>query len=471
MVGPSKEKRNPHAMLALICAAAFIVYLDTSITPVAVPAIRAEFAAGVTAGQWLLDSYTLAFACLLLTAGSLGDRFGRKTVLIAGSAGFALCSVACAAAPSATVLIAARAGQGAFAAAVVPLSLAVTSEVFTDPKAKARAIGIWGGIAGIAVALGPLLGGLLVELAGWRSMFWINLPIGLVAVLGLVRLLPASARGKAGRVDVPGQTLFIVASAALTFALIEGVHLGWTSPVILGLLGLSAVSFLAFGIWESRCPEPLLPPRLLRIPAAVVACVVNFLGLFGLYAVLYLVTVHLQETLGLPPLATGLRFLALTGFLGATAFFASAIAARLGNRRTMISGLVCIAVGLAGLTLLESGGGYATYGWAFVLIGVGIPLSSGVVAIQAMIGAVPPDLTGTASGTMNTFRQFGAVFGVALAGILSPQLGNAVTSMHVTFLFASAGALAGAVVTAIVLREKRSSEPAAEARPVGAGRS
>ncbi|WP_208722458.1 MFS transporter [Amycolatopsis thermoflava] len=436
---------RPRLVLALICVASFLVYLDTSITPVAVPAIRADFGAGPSVAQWLLDAYTLAFACLLLTAGSLGDRLGRKSVLLAGIAGFTLASVACAAAPDSGALIAARGAQGVFAAAVVPVSLAATAGLFTDARARARAIGVWGGTSGVALALGPLLGGLLVEGAGWRSMFWINLPIGVVAFAGLLWTMPRVAPSGGRRIDVPGQVLFVAGAAAVTYVLIEGRMLGWDSPVVLGVLAGGLVALGAFVAWQRRTSEPMLPPRLLGIREVALACAVNFLGLFGLYAVLYLVTVHLQEVLGLSPMATGVRFLALFGCLGVTAVLASAVAARLGTRVTMALGLACITAGLLGLTLLETGAGYWAYGWALVLLGVGVPLSSGVVAIQAMMGAVPPELSGTASGSMNTFRQFGAVVGVALAGLLSPGPGT----LWVTFAVAAAGALlAGVLVMA-----------------------
>jgi DHA2 family methylenomycin A resistance protein-like MFS transporter len=179
---------------------------------------------------------------------------------------------------------------------------------------------------------------------------------------------------------------------------------------------------------------------------------VNFLGLFGLYAAIYLITVHLQTGLGFSPLETGIQFVALFGALGVAAVLASRVVRQWGTRATMVAGLGCIAVGMAGLTLLAGGVGYAGYAWALVLLGVGVPLSSGVVAIQAMMGAVPSELAATASGAMNTFRQFGAVFGVALAGILSPVRDGVVTMMHVTFLTAGGAALAAAVLTAVVLR-------------------
>jgi DHA2 family methylenomycin A resistance protein-like MFS transporter len=443
---------RPRYALVLVCVAAFLVYLDTSITPVAVPAIDAELDAGPTAAQWLLDAYVLAFACLLLTAGSLGDRIGRRPVLVGGVAGFTVASVICALAPDAATLIAGRAAQGVFAAAVVPLSLAVAAASAPDAAGRARAIGVWGGTCGVALALGPLVGGLLVETLGWRAVFWINLPIGVLAAAGLLRSVPAQASATGRRPDVLGQVLFLVGGVGLTFALIEGPVLGWGSVPVLGLLVAGALAWVLFAGWQSRAAAPMLPPRLLAIPEVGLACAVNFLGLFGLYAALYLVTVHLQTGLGFSPLETGVRFVALFGALGLAAVLASRVVARWGTRATMVAGLGCVAVGLIGLTLLAAGVGYAGYVWALVLLGVGVPLSSGVVAIQAMMGAVPAELAATASGAMNTFRQFGAVFGVALAGILSPVRDGVVTAMHVTFLVAGGAALAAAVLTAVVLR-------------------
>ena len=431
-------------VLGLICVATFLVYLDTSITPVALPAIRADLGGGLSAGQWLLDAYTLAFACLLLAAGSLGDRVGRKPLLVVGVAGFTAASVLAAVAWDMGSLIAARAVQGVFAAAAVPLSLAAIAELYPDARARARATGLWGGTAGVALALGPLLGGVLVESTGWQGMFWVNLPIGVVAVVGLARWMPAARPPGGHRLDLPGQALFVLATGGLTFVLIEGHRLPSAAVAVLSVLAVAAA--VLFGRWEARARQPMLPPALLRIPAVVVACLVNFLGLFGLYAVLLLVTTHLAG-LGLSPLGIGLRFVALFGPLAVAAVWASKVAARWGTRRTMVVGLLCVAVGLGGLCLLDLGVGFPGYAWAFVLLGVGVPLSSGVVAIQAMMDAVPAHLTGTASGTMNTARQLGAVVGVAPAGLLSPE-GAPVWPM---LSVAAVGAVTAAVLTATAL--------------------
>lgn len=452
-------------VLAFVCVATFLVYLDTSITPVAVPAIHADLGGGPSGAQWLLDAYTLTFACLLLTAGSLGDRLGRRPVLVLGVAGFTVASVLCATAPGLGVLIAARALQGAFAAVVVPLSLAVTSTLFAEPGRRAQAIGLWGGTSGVALALGPLLSGVLVQAAGWRSIFWINLPLGAIALAGLLAAMPPTARSGRRRVDIPGQLLFIGGAAAVTFVLIQGPADGWQSAPILGLAAGGVVALVAFALRQGRAGEPMVPPSLLRVPSVAIACVVNFLGLFGLYAAVYLLTTYLQGTQGLSPLQTGLRFLTLFGCLAVAAVRASAVAARLGTRRTMVLGLLAIAAGLAGLVLVPAGASYAGYAWALALLGVGVPLSSGVVAIQAMMGDVPPALSGTASGTMNTFRQLGAVLGVALAGILSPVSGGMVHSMPRTLIAAAGGALVAALATWIVLGRGSSRGREADRRP------
>jgi DHA2 family methylenomycin A resistance protein-like MFS transporter len=474
--------------LAAACFSTFVVYLNVGLIPVAVPAIRSDFHAGGTAASWLLNSYTLTFAVFLLTAGAIGDRFGQKMVLLTGTAGFAVCSAAAACAPGVALLVAARAGQGLFAAAVVPSSFALIGRLFADPRVRLRAVGIWSASAGAAVALGPLAGGLLVEAAGWRGAFWVNLPAGVAALVALLGAAPRSTPARAARLDVVGQLLFLLGVGALTFVLVEGGREGWTAPSAVSVLAGGVASLALFARWEARCPEPMLPPRLLRIPVVAVACTANFLGLFGVYAVIFLLALHLEGAAHLGAAATGLRLLAYTAVLGVATVCAPTAARWWGTRRAIVVGLLLVTIGLVGLAALAGDTGYLSYAWALGLLGVGVPLSSGVVVVQAVMSAVPPDLVGTASGAMNTSRQLGACFGVALAG----GLGHAdpATSMHVTFLVAAAGALAGAVLTVVILRDeplrqapgspaasrsapprrRRTTQPAAQtARPIPSG--
>lgn len=464
---PGTGLRRP-LLLVGICAVTFVVYLDTSITPVALPDIVRELGGGGTAAQWILDGYTLAFACLLLAGGLLGDRFGARRVLLTGTVLFTVASLLCAVAPGMGSLVAARALQGVAAAAIVPLAVAALSTHISDAPARARAIGLWGGTAGVALAVGPLLGGVLVTTAGWRALFWINLPVCLVAWWCLRSALHRGRPPRSRGMDVPGQILFVVAGCSLTLVLIEGPHRGWTSLFVLGCGITAAVVIAVFAVWEARTRHPLLSPDLFRIPQVVVACSVNFLGLFGLYGVLFVLTLYFQRDLGLSPLETGLRFLPLFGTLGVASLTAAIVARRLGTRRTMVTGLALISAGLVGLVSVTLDIPPIGYLIALGLLGAGIPLSGGVVAIQAMADAVPTAAMGAASGAMNTFRQFGAVFGVAVAALVSPPTGHAaVTNLPATFLLAAAGAALGGILTAVALRpEGTSAQAEAEPEPI-----
>lgn len=430
----------------------FIVYLDTSIAPVAIPTISDKLGGGDTAAQWMLDAYTLAFACLLLSGGLLGDRFGTRRMLLGGTGAFGLASIVCALAPTMNVLITGRALQGVCAAVIVPLSVAALTTHFPDPMARAKAIGLWGGTAGVALALGPLVGGVLVSSAGWQSLFWINIPIAVFALAALRISLHHKATSRSGAIDVVGKALFVAAGVGATLALVEGPHRGWAHPFVLVTFAVAALSVVLFVVWERRAESPMLPPGLLRIPEVFAACAVNFLGLFGLYGVLFILTLYLQGERGLSPIATGLEFLPLFGAMGVGSLTASYIVRRLGTRPTMLLGLGSICVGMLGLMSIPAGAPFAVYGVALALLGIGIPLSGGVVAIAAMMNAVPAESVGAASGAMNTFRQFGAVFGVAAAAIASPRVGSEVTSMSTTFMIGAVGAFAGAILTAVVLR-------------------
>ncbi|WP_037227851.1 MFS transporter [Rhodococcus wratislaviensis] len=453
----SHPDTGPRSTLLLlgICAMTFVVYLDTSITPVALPDIVGDVGGGGTAAQWILDAYTLAFACLLLTGGVLGDRLGARRVLLTGTVVFTIASIICAVAPSIGVLVAARALQGVAAAALVPLSVAALSTHIRQPRARARAIGLWGGTAGVALAVGPLLGGLLVTALSWRALFWINIPICLLGWWCLRAALQPGRTASDRRMDVPGQVLFVAAGCGATLALIEGPHRGWSSPFILGCAAVAVIAIAAFTFWENRTATPLLPQGLLRIPQVAVACSINFLGLFGLYGVLFVLTLYFQRDLGLSPLNTGLRFLPLFGMLGIASLLAASVARRLGTRPTMLTGLFLIGTGLVGLVTIDFSAPPAVYLVALGLLGAGIPLSGGVVAVAAMANAVPATAMGAASGAMNTFRQFGAVFGVAVAALLSPPTqATAVTHLSATFLVAATGAALGAILTVRTLRPK-----------------
>ncbi|QNP68962.1 MFS transporter [Streptomyces roseirectus] len=404
-------------LLAFLCFGVFMVYLDATIVNVALPDIQEDLSTDITQLQWIIDAYTLTFACLLLTAGTLGDILGRKKIFLAGLVGFTLTSVLCALSGSIGVLLVGRTLQGICGSVMIPVSLALVSAAYADPAARAKAIGVWAGVGGIALSTGPVLGGFLVDHYGWQSIFWVNAPVGVVATLVLARLLTENRSARGRRLDPLGQLLFITAIAALAYGLIEGNGEGWTSGVILGAFAASAVTLLLFVLWELRRPDPMLPMGFFRSPIVVVAGIVNFLSLFGLFAVIFLFTLYLQSVNGLSSVETGVRFLALTVPIMIASFAASVVAAKAGPRLPIFIGSLFSAGGLVGLTALEAGSGFGGYWWSLILLGVGVSFT-GAPATVALLGSVPNEQAGTASGVSNTFRQVGTVFGVALAGAL-----------------------------------------------------
>lgn len=404
-------------LLGFVCFGVFMVYLDATIVNVALPDIQRDLSADLTGLQWIVDAYALAFACLLLTSGTVGDILGRKRLFLGGLLGFTASSVLCALAGSTGVLLVGRALQGVCGSVMIPVSLALVSATYTEPAARARAIGVWAGIGGLALSAGPVVGGLLVDSVGWQSIFWVNVPIGLLATAVLTRVLRENRGPRARRLDVVGQLLFVVGIAALAYALIEGNTEGWDSALILGAFAASAVTLTGFVAWELRQPDPMLPLKLFRDPVVAVAGVVNFLSLFGLFAAIFLLTLHLQSVQGLSSVETGVRFLALTVPIMIASFAASVVAARTGPRYPIVIGSLFSAGGLYGLTVLDAGTGFGGYWWSLALLGIGVSFT-GAPATVALLGSVPPEQAGTASGISNTFRQVGAVFGVALAGAL-----------------------------------------------------
>ncbi|MBT2449995.1 DHA2 family efflux MFS transporter permease subunit [Streptomyces sp. ISL-43] len=412
--------RGKGLLLTFICIGIFMVYLDSTIVNVALPEIQQDLSADMTQLQWVINAYALVVACLLLTAGTLGDIFGRKRIFLGGLVGFLAASVLCAIAPNYEFLLVARVLQGAAGSIMIPVSLALVSTTYPAPAARARAIGIWAGIGGLALAAGPVLGGVLVDAFGWQSIFWVNLPFGLVALAVLAGKLAESKAPTRRRADVLGQILFIVAMASLVYGLIEASARGWSDSLILGSFGVALVALAAFVAWELRRPDPMLPMNLFRSPVLVVAGAVNFLGLFGLYGSIFLLTFYLQQVNGLSTTAAGVRFLALNVSIMVFSYIASVVAAKFGPKLPILIGSVASAVGLFELAQLEPGSGFGSYWWAMALLGAGVSLV-GAPATVALLSSVRPEQAGTASGVSNTFRQVGSVFGVALTGTLLIQ--------------------------------------------------
>ncbi len=456
-----------------------MIYLDGTIVNVALPEIQSKMGAGLKQLQWVVDAYALTFACLLLTAGKIGDAIGHKKVFISGMVGFTLSSAMCAIAPSMDVLLIGRALQGVFGSLLIPVSLAFIRNTYDEPAARAKAIGIWAGLGGIALAAGPVVGGWLVEARGWQVIFWVNIPIGAIVTVALLYTMRESAARTAHSMDLPGQTLFILAIGTLTYGLIEGNSLGWGDPVIVGSFALSIISLLLFIRWELRHPNPLIPLGFFRNPIFVVVCLINFFGFFGLFSVIFLLTLYLQNINGLSAIDTGVRFLSLTASIMVASIAGSALATRIPPKVMIPLGSLLACAGIAVLTTLEVGSPYSDYWWALALIGVGVSLA-GASSTIALMTSVAPEKAGTASGIANTFRQLSAVVGVALSGTLvSENVHSASTAseltagqiaalnaslfvdgMHSAMVVSAIGSLAGAV-GALVLLRRRTSRPAA----------
>ncbi|WP_123041317.1 DHA2 family efflux MFS transporter permease subunit [Cohnella candidum] len=400
-----------------LCFGVFMVYLDLMIVNVALPDIRTDMEIGIRGLQWIVDAYAIPFACLLLAAGALGDIVGHKKMFLTGLAGFTLASVWCAESSTLTSLLAARAVQGAFGALMIPVSLAIIRLTFDTPAERAKAIGVWAGIGGIALAAGPLAGGWLVEAFGWKSVFWLNVPVGAAVFLTLsVLMTETSVRAKRS-FDVVGQFLSIAGIACLSYGLIESHSLGWDNPGIIASFAGALLSLIAFAVWERRFRDPLLPVSLFRQPLFLVALLVNFLSFFGVFAVMFVMTLYLQNVNGLTAFETGVRFLPLTAAIMVMTTIGGNLTAKIPPVAMIPIGAFAAGGALFWLTSLEPGSGFGVYAWPLLLLGIGLSLA-GTSTTVALMNGISPERAGMASGIANTFRQISAVVAVALSGTI-----------------------------------------------------
>ncbi|EFM08785.1 drug resistance transporter, EmrB/QacA subfamily [Paenibacillus curdlanolyticus YK9] len=428
-----KGKRNNGWFFALLCLGVFVVYLDSTIVNVALPELQRSFGIGMEGLQWVVDGYAIAFACLLLSAGTIGDIVGHKRVFTIGMIGFTVFSICCGLSETIEWLIVSRFLQGTFGALLIPSSLAFIRHMYEDASARARAIGIWAGLGGLALAVGPLAGGWLVEAFEWESVFWINVPIGAVVVIVMLLANRETVRNAKRKLDAPGQLLFIATIGTLAYALIQGHSFGWGSYAIVGCFLTSGLLLVLFLLWESRVKEPLLPLQLFRIPAFAVACLVNFLGFFGFFAVVFLMTLYFQNVNGLSPMEAGVRFLSLNVSIMLASVIGSSLASRVRPIVMIPAGLVIMGACLFWLMMIAPDTPYVQYVGALAGIGVGISFA-GSSATVALMSSVPLQWAGTASGVSNTSRQVSAVLGVALSGtFVSERLRHSTATMATGF--------------------------------------
>lgn len=405
------DRAERNWVLGVTALASFMMALDAMIITTAFAAIRTEFGSPVETLQWTVNAFNLTFAVLLLTGAALGDRFGRRRMFAAGIALFVVASATCALADNATALIAARALQGAGAALVMPLAMAILSGTF-DREERARALGIFSGITGCALIIGPAVGGFITEHFGWRWVFWINLPIGLMAI-GLVLARLRESFGPAAALDIPGLLLIALAALALVWSLLRGNAVGWASAEVMGTLISGLVLATAFVLWELRAAAPMVPMRLFASRALASGMSASVLFYAAMYGVLFLLPQFLQTTLGFDAFGAGLRLLPWTATLFITAPVAGAVVNRFGERPLVVTGLLMQAIGLGWIAAIVSPSvPYAALVAPLVLAGVGVSMAM-PAAQNAILGSVAVAEMGKASGIFNMGRFLGGMFGIA----------------------------------------------------------
>jgi MFS transporter, DHA2 family, methylenomycin A resistance protein len=439
-----------HLPLLAICLGYFMVILDATIVNVALPSIGRQLGGGVSALQWVVDAYTVVFAGLLLSAGSLGDLLGARRVFDAGLALFTAASAACALAPSVAVLIAARAVQGLGAALLVPSSLALLRAAYSDAASRARAVGAWGAIAGVGAASGPILGGVLVGLVSWRAVFVVNVPVGIFALMLGARHLPAAGEAQGRNFDLVGQVLAIASLTLLTVGLIEGGAAGWGSPVTVASLIAFAPLVVAFVIVEARSRAPMLPLALFRNRTFSGASLVGLAINLGFYGQLFAFSLYFQQARGFSALVTGLALLPEGVFVALSSALSGRLTGRTGPRVPMLIGLLCGSAGFAGLIIA----GRSTSYWLLVvpLIAAGFGMAFTMpAATAAIIESAPARRAGIASGVLNSARQAGGAVGVALLGTLLAS-GAFVPGLHAAMAVSAGAFLLAALVTAAMVQ-------------------
>jgi EmrB/QacA subfamily drug resistance transporter len=438
----SRQRRN--LVLGICCLSLLIVGMDSTIVNVALPSIRTHLHASLSGLQWTIDAYTLVLASLLVLSGSTADRLGRRRTFQVGLAVFTLGSLLCSQAPTLEWLVAFRMVQAVGGSMLNPVAMSIITNVFTDPRERARAIGVWGGVVGISLGLGPVVGGLLVDTIGWRSIFWINVPIGVVAFALAARFVPESKAPRARRLDLVGQVLVIAALASLTYGIIEAGRVGWANREIAVVLVVAVASVVAFVTYELRRFEPLIELRFFRSApfagaTAIAVCVfASFAGF------LFLSTIYLQEVRGLSALMAGVTLLPMAAMTIVFAPLSGRFVANHGPRRPLILSGIAMALGAAGLSRI---GAHTDIAWlilAYVVFAFGFSVANAPITNTAVSG-MPREQAGVAAAIASTSRQVGASLGVAVLGtVLNSGSGRSVTA-H----FADAGPTAWWIIAGL----------------------
>jgi DHA2 family methylenomycin A resistance protein-like MFS transporter len=444
----SGAKPVPSRLAASLTLAAMslgygVVQLDVTIVNTALASIGNSLGGGVAELQWVVSAYTIAFAAFILTAGALGDRIGAKRVFMAGFAIFTAASLACGLAPDAWSLIAARAVQGLGAAILVPNSLALLGHAYDDDKSRGRAVGIWAAGASLTLTAGPLVGGGLIALVGWRWIFFVNLPIGLLGLWLTWRFATETTRAPQREVDLPGQIAAIVALGCLAGAIIEGGAIGWRNPFVIAGFAAAAVLAVLFVLQERRAPQPMLPLPLFANSTFSAAALVGLLVNVAFYGLIFVFSLYFQRINNWSPFTTGLAFLPMLGAVLPVNLLAPRLAERIGAPLTIALGCCIAAAGSLGLLIVAPGTSYWAVGLQLIALGGGLgllvpPLTS------TLLGSVEKSRSGIAAGVLNSTRQTGSVLGVALFGSLIGQSSAFMAGTHAALVISAAVLLVAA---------------------------
>ena len=403
--------------LAVLCVSLLVIVIDNTIVNVALPTLQRDLGTSISGLQWVVDAYTLVFAGLLLTFGAFGDRFGRKGALIVGLVIFAAASSAAAFASGVNQLVGARAVMGVGAALIMPATLSIITNVFTDARERAIAIGIWSGVAGMAIALGPVVGGFLLEHFWWGSVFFVNVPIVAGALIAGRFLVPSSRSPEALPIDWVGAVLSIVGLVSLVWGIIEAPTDGWTSAPILGAFAVAVLALTAFVAWERRVEHPMLDVGFFRNPRFTAASLTVTLVFFALIGFVFLATQYLQFVLGYTPLQAGIRTLPFAVAMMIVAPASSKLVEWAGTKRIVVTGMLVFTSGLLVASTSTVTSGYPRIAIAMVLLGSGMGLAL-APSTESIMGSLPLDKAGVGSAVNDTSREVGAALGVAVVGSL-----------------------------------------------------
>jgi MFS transporter, DHA2 family, methylenomycin A resistance protein len=447
--------QSKHFILLALSLGFFMVIIDVTVVNVALPQIAKSLGGDVSWLQWVVDGYTLTFACLLLSVGNIADQLGTKKVFLWGLTLFVLTSIGCGLANTFWSLTLFRLAQGGAAALLVPTSLALLHSSYENKDERAKAIGIFVSIAGIAAAAGPIIGGILTTWFSWRAVFFVNVPIGIIAFLLTQKHVANPTVSGKNNFDFPGQIFSFITIAALAFALIEAGRLGWSSPLIISSFVIFCIALIIFLLIESRVNHPMLPLNLFRSPTFSVAIIVGMILNISMYGIFFILTLYFQQIRNYSVLATGFAFLPLLGVMTIVPYIGGKMTSMAGSRKTMLIGLTVGALGFFAMLIANQHISYVLLILPLMVMSYGYALTIPAVTFTTVHNA-PEGKTGLASGVLSASRQLGSLIGVAIFGTIIAMTNHFISGMRITLFISGLAFLFGALITVLYVKELKS---------------